>query len=63
MEQLSKCCGKKSKIIDNWASTNDRDDVRFTYVCSECGKDFIVTKLISCPTCNSDLPPNHFLRK
>ena len=44
MEKLSRCCGAKRKVFDNWASTNDRDDVRFSYVCSECGKDFVEQK-------------------
>ncbi len=35
-ELLSKCCSAPIILFDNWANTNDRDDVRFTYVCSEC---------------------------
>ena len=40
MEKISKCCGVKRKLIDNWASNHDEEDIRFSYVCSSCEKEF-----------------------
>lgn len=40
MEQISRCCGAKRKIVDNWLTDHYDEDVRFTYVCSNCEKDF-----------------------
>ena len=41
MKKISQCCKAKRKIYDNWSSDRKEEDVRFTYVCSNCKKEFI----------------------
>lgn len=41
MKKISECCEKNRILIDNLASGKNEEDVRFTYVCSNCGKEFI----------------------